>query len=325
MPRRTLCILVTLVSLIALLLLAIVRTSAPEPATVRATPRPVRTTTRCVVSSRGTDGLGHQLESRYSCMTVALELGFEYRHSAFEGPAAPFESFFRLGELAPPVGNLTQLPREPLPHVGRCHRAGWLALAAVGKQPPCEADAVYVADNCFDRLWCQTLRTTRGRALWFDRVLPQLRSRLPAALLHAPNSVHTVVVHIRRGDAGARILADAVFLGAMRLVRARLGTNSTMRFLVHTNDPRPLSRALLDAPGIELYQSPMRHTEESVGRENETLRLIEHFLTADVLILSRSSLSYSLAMLANTTTFFPACENDRPLWLLGWTPFPCST
>jgi hypothetical protein len=138
-------------------------------------------------------------------------------------------------------------------------------------------------------------------------------------------------VHIRRGDAGARKLSDEYYLGAMWALRdvfysalAKLTGKSRIHFWIHTNSVNALGSDFLRQNDTTILQSPMRTTTDSVGREAETKEMIRHFLNADALVLSRSSLSFSLAMLANkTSTIFPACETDRPLARFGWQPFDC--
>jgi len=57
---------------------------------------------RCMISSQGGDGMGHQLESKLSCIAVARFLGMEYIHNPLLGNAhglnsTKMEDFLNLG------------------------------------------------------------------------------------------------------------------------------------------------------------------------------------------------------------------------------------
>ena len=60
------------------------------------------------------------------------------------------------------------------------------------------------------------------------------------------------------------------------------------------------------------------------GRASRHVGLALHRLvTADVLIMSRSALSYAAAMLTNGTVFFPSCWLEHRRALPSWRMWPC--
>lgn len=274
--------------------------------------------TQCVISCRGTDGVGHQLEAKISCMVVARELGMSYVYYPLAGHARHFENFFGLGRRAVGPGSLIMTDRKPLPHVGKCDLPSWLDA------PRCEAGRVYIADNCWDYLFCHTVRSPRFAELWAEvrtEILEDYYATPKPETGFAANQTN-ILVHIRRGDAAWMIQSDSYFLGAIRALRTRF---PGARFWIHTNEPGELN-AEYTATDTVVAQARMRTTEDSRGWENATARMMHQFIEADVLILSWSSLSNALGLLSRAhLILYPACERERPLGLLGkhWRAFAC--
>jgi hypothetical protein len=266
-------------------------------------------------------------------MAVALELGFEYVHHPFGGISDVYEGkYFDFARCFRQSGDDFLERRFRTAFIGQCADYSWLsALNATGRLTVCPSQrrTVYMADNCWDHFWCVTMREAKGRALWYDAVLPVVRalymaprqSEMDALLGQGAGlgwgaSVVNVVCHIRRGDAITRSSLDnGYYLRIFAAVRLRLDEEGAQyRFWVHTDDDN------------ETIQAAFSAADTSIMR-NAPMRLLAHqMITADVFITSISSLSYSFALLANTTTLFPACDSSRPLHdLRQWHAVPCDS
>ena len=92
---------------------------------------------QCLISARGSDGIGHQLEAKISCIATAAalaDLGVQYvhfplanaEHGVKSHELAVIEDIFnltRFGSLDP--ATLQVAKREPLPWVGHCDERSW--------------------------------------------------------------------------------------------------------------------------------------------------------------------------------------------------------
>ena len=197
----------------------------------------------CLVSSRGTDGVGHQIESKISCLAVAAARPHElaYAHIPLTSlehgaEASELEEFFGISRAIAAEGGLAPFATEfdgstmevrkrgPLPYIGRCGQQSWFedgvrlqqcAEAATVSSAAGDKAAVFTADNCWDAFYC-ALRGAWGeeeakrlRSVMRDAVTPALRSALPLLADDAPTTANDserlrIVAHVRRGDAEDR-------------------------------------------------------------------------------------------------------------------------
>ena len=307
----------------------------------------------CLVASRSFDGLGHQLEAKLSCIAATRHFGFEYVHAAFKGKAhrenlgslertllPGFASAFRRYDRqrmqsrprAPAFARTFPFLRPctcctPPPLSSSCSALGWgndtrsssdswLLQAATNlsfRRSTCCGDTVHVADNCFDFLYCHP----DWPGIWTN-VLPDVHRMFGKLSLPADDAANgssrwgaTVVLHIRCGDAFERALPIAYYARAIREMRETLGRGQ------HTRPP--LFRVQTDAPGVHietLLSGPDVIFDYANHADNGSLALaFQRMVSADVLVIARSSLSMAAALLNNGSVWFPSCfmAHRRPL------------
>lgn len=300
-----------------------------------ATSRITERSAACMISCTGSDGYGHQLEAKLTCIAVAQHLGLEYVHIPFfsmEHGVDPGEAeeLLGLGHNQPNFVNTMQLTPRPLTPVGDCDSPSWFD----DYTDACKKDgiSVYSADNCWDYFWC-ALRRPEFRHTWFKRTLPSLQkalslSKLGSAVVQsmvAHSDVVSIMVHIRRGDAGARGVPTEWFWKTSSAVIAQLGRqrpHSKVLMWVHSDDAGIYSSFAQSAAYV-----PVGKALQGGGLytpANSTLELFgTHMLAADVAILSCSSLSHAFGMLRNKTVIYPGssvpgCHRVQARWL-GWS------
>jgi hypothetical protein len=156
---------------------------------------------RCALATAGCcDGLGHRLESVFSCIAVSHELGFQYVHEPFvfkrgHGNAQPrasaHDSLFALDRHFPLLAKPMRVHRlQTLLTTGTCYRhvantkvvstlganqagrSGWFERVAAARNNAsatggCVADGrtVYRIDNCWEWFWCTTV--PQGAHAWW--------------------------------------------------------------------------------------------------------------------------------------------------------------
>jgi len=310
----------------------------------------------CLLSSFGTDGLGHRVEADLSCIAVAHELGVEYVIQPLTklehlSPRDYHDDWFRfLRSLANPR-NATHLPvdhfasklrsifsyyssfrhvnapmtvrlREPLPWIGNCRKHGWLDAFPAARSSICRPPnyTVWSNDNCFDRFWCTTVRTGHWTA-----VLPRIQHAYLAAPTRPPTRFHldeiNVVMHIRTGDARARALPFLYF----RRVHDALLQRHQHHQHAHSAAPPQTLRFIIhtDSFGLEAGVIAAEGVEVYHEGDVEIQVVFEQMIRSDVLVMSRSSFSNAAALIGNMTALWPQCENERTP-LPQWHLVPCT-
>lgn len=312
----------------------------------------------CTISQRGWDGFGHQLEAKLSCIATAEALNLSYVHIPFRrirlrpgatsdfDDATQFEGFIGLDSIHPSwrsgmrsharvPGAPTWWPWRDAVYGGglhlRCHESArttsWFGRLERGAERCC-AEHVYTGDSCFDHFYC----APGWPAIW-ERVAPWLRGHYMAVAKpdtqwdarFAPSTEGSsqrhahVAVHFRRGASRGLRLPAAYYAGVVLALRAML--------------PAPRFRIQTDATPAELRRL-MRllggKDDVIVDTRAETpLPLAFHrMVTADVVVLARSSLSMAAALLSNGTAVFPECfltaRRPLPHWLVARCPCPAS-
>ena len=288
---------------------------------------------KCLLSQSGTDGLGHQLEGKLSCMAIASFLGMEYVHKPFfmmshrhyENPekvAAFFETFFGIGKQFRSI-------KEPMQEIQvkmgkqRCEKNSWLRQVELGERK-CEGPSKVIApDNCWDRMYCHGYMESGH----FYKLVPYLQAAYHSApkpeahwaegFSHKQSWGPKVVVHIREGDSLSQ-LNRGWYVRQISEVR--------QRFLQQDPNHPPLFRIQTDGNVAELVQeAPELGAHDIVidVEQNTSLALAIHrMITADVFIMARSSLSMSVALIGNQSTIiYPDCWPKTPL--PHWIRAPC--
>ena len=316
----------------------------------------------CRIGQQSFDGFGHQMESKLTCIAAALALGLEFVHLPFVGKAhgedpREMERFMDLGRLFRPLARpLRRVKRYPSswstwPFAGPCrfcmnsanlshtcdqtHFApSWLRKIETNRSfraDACCAERVYVADNCFDFMNCHA----DWPGLWY-RVRPAMQAHyhaVPKPLAawtegfqsppreHGPN----VVLHVRLGDVGERRLPPGYYSRAVRAVRAEFGGDGRAPplFRLQTNGWPENLRTLFEHPDVAGGHVVVDHSKYSVERATGLGVSFHRMVTADVLVMGRSSLSMAAALLSNGTVYFPRCWDQHRRPLPHWRLLDC--
>ena len=136
-----------------------------------------------------------------------------------------------------------------------------------------------------------------------------------------PNSISraaTVVMHARFGDSRNRLSA-AYYGRAISRIRDKLPVFSQPAIVrIQTNGVASEVRPILD-----LVKGPAVAGVVDYA-QNTSLQLAFHrMVLADVLVMSRSSLSNAAALLSNGTIYFPACWASGRRPMPHWRLLPC--
>ena len=291
---------------------------------------------KCLITQTGRDGIGHQTEGKLSCMAMASFLGLEYIHKPFytmkhvRDPAkmaAYFEEFFGFGtqfRLLNVTGGRMREFRRRVPWVGHCNEDGWLRYVELGRLK-CKKDDYRVesSDNCWDRMYCHGYMESGH----FYTLVPSLHAAYFSSPKPDPNwtegfSEQTwgpkVAVHIRQ--------ADSVYHLKVGWYAAQI---DKLRQRFQSQDPihPPLFRVQTDAadPKKLLQSAPELKASDIVidGKKTTPLELAIHrMIVADAFIMSRSSLSMSMALIGNhSTIILPDCYERTSL--PHWTRVSC--
>jgi len=161
----------------------------------------------CLVTSRGLDGFGHQLEAKISCVIAdILSSRIRYIHSPFVSMAhvdLMDEDFPSMVENFTNMGYGSNRIDESGPqYTLNITDSRWVKLADSGTAI-CSNNIVNVVDNCWEFIYFHP-RVSR-----LDESKHEIRRRYFSSPKPDPKFVperFNVVIHIRRGDAGPRRL-----------------------------------------------------------------------------------------------------------------------
>lgn len=286
---------------------------------------------RCKIAAFSGDGIGHQLESKLSCIGVAAILNFEYVHMSFPESThydnkTYMDEFMGLRTIYPPYQEEMKKEKRETPWVGHCNEVGWLRAVELGKKT-CASDTVYFSDNCWDRFYCNGLMESGA---WY-KLVPEIQKAYythpkPDAEWHAgfadpPLGLH-VAVHIRRDDGASNDLN--LFVQAMNDLRKQLSEEG---------QPAPLFRVQTDDKASALIAACAGHCKPPGLTANDTMIddrfhtslyvAFHRMVTADAFIMSRSALSMSAALIGNQSiVMIPFTCWDRTA-LPHWTKLQC--
>lgn len=280
---------------------------------------------QCRISSRGSDGVGHQLEAKLSCIATAAALDdLQYVHSPMtsaEHATNPFEfedflglqkSYQGLEAVHDAVlvdGNPLIRERSPLPRVGTCREASW--FNADRRIPQCRnatPGTVFLADNCWDFFYCSLKRGDNVTEM--QKVLDVLSKGY--ATRHHGFSRLTAVVHIRRADSRKRQSSGTFYT---RLIQELVdAADQHLQVIVHTDEKNPSRERLL--PQLDKkYEVTIR------GRAVPLQEVFNDMAQADILVASKSSLSNSAGMMGRQgrPVLYPFDKSRQGLSnLKGW-------
>jgi len=307
-----------------------------------------RSQNACLVTSYGTDGIGHQLEAKLSCIAVAAasrgQLSYAHRpmdEAQHGANASKAEDFFGVGHAVPKLpyavaydaGTMITRERSPLPFMGVCHETSWFDSGIRG--PACKKAAsgsegrrvVFQADNCFDEFYCSVISKDQGgaAATWRKKVLPVLRGALFRTIDNRTlvSSQHPgillVSAHARRGDGKTRGASGAHLQSIIRgLGRA---WNGRVNVTIHTDGH---TKEVLEEIGTidEDGRINVRALGSGDGVSLEAACL--DIIRADVFLASDSSLSRACGLYRNqdpSTVVHPSSAFLPPHLLarFGWT------
>jgi len=260
-----------------------------------------------VISSRGADGIGHQMEAKLSCIATAAALDdVTYTHSplavaehldeqdSHDNVLGDVEQMFGLGEKFPALSNTTRIvAREPLPWVGKCSETSWFDVRPRGVD--CSPEIAYVSDNCWDFFYCAL---ERNEAEVVRPMVDALQKVYGAGDTEQQSKVYgdvvdpdlplTVAVHIRRTD--GRKLSYEHFINVMGHLR---DVTADVRFVVHSDEKKNIVFEQIAKPLMKRYHDDERGVEVVIREPRSTTltQVLQELIGADVLIASMSSLS----------------------------------
>mmetsp|Transcript_9006 Transcript_9006/g.24962 ORF Transcript_9006/g.24962 Transcript_9006/m.24962 type:complete len:457 (+) Transcript_9006:91-1461(+) len=295
------------------------------------------------ITCSGTDGIGHQMEAKFSCLATALALNHTYVHLPVRNlehgeNAVLMENVFGMASaisLLPDTvavsydsERMDLVRRKPLPKVDRCHKISWFDLNGK-KKTECsdvkKKTSVYTADNCWDYFWCHV---DSWSGLWRE-VSSRLRKRVwrraghLSRLVKKRNTIH-VVMHVRLGDVDhIRLQSFEWAVGVVKqLCTAALATSAVeeLHLVLHSDGKLEEIQALMDS--LTFYSS--RYFEFEVFGKNSknasTVQAIVDMISADIMVASDSSLSHTAALLREEQYTVLHPNGTRPRMVkLGWS------
>jgi hypothetical protein len=188
-------------------------------------------------------------------------------------------------------------------------------------------------DNCWDHFNCHASWPSawlavapRLRALYLHSPKPRLRwadglsDGLSAGLSEGLASGARVVLHIRRNDVGQRKLPASYYARAIAALREELRQGGKPLFRVQTDSAdfwREFRRHKAVVGAVDIVVDYAKNT---------SLNLTFHrMVSADVLVMSASSLSMAAALLRHRqgVVLFPECYKDIRRPLPSWRLWRC--
>ena len=195
----------------------------------------------------------------------------------------------------------------------------------------CRSDTIYMADSCFDWLYChprwpQNFDAAAARRRYDATPKPDPRW-LDGSRLSSVGWGATVAVHFRANDVGARGLRVDYYVRAINALRQEL-TNTSNRW----GGRPPIFRLQTDATSAQFAGlAPILAMGDVVldAAANSSVSLTFHrMVVADALIMSQSSLSQAAGLLRvavadDQSTIFPGCWRSERRRHPTWREFAC--
>ena len=163
---------------------------------------------KCLISQYSSDGFGHQIEGKFSCLLVQYLIpNFTYVHIPFE-KMQHTPHLVAQAEIFGGIGN-RMIPSIKHPEFSRYYRKrvndSWLGDAALNPGK-CESEVIYVLDNCWKIIYNPPLvyklneSTDFLRRIYFSTPKTDYNPKFNTSRIN-------IAVHIRRGDARARMMS----------------------------------------------------------------------------------------------------------------------
>jgi hypothetical protein len=300
-------------------------------------PPSIITTPQCMITSKGADGVGHQLEAKISCIATAQHLGLVYVHSPMVSAehgvnASAVEELFNIGH-GHRLFNKSQMlwsQRSPL-RLGRSSAEceSWFSDYTFN----CQTDGVtvYGGDNCWDFFWC-SLNRHGVRQSWFQTTLPSLQEAIASSGLKSAwvksksyQASINIVMHVRRGDSGGRGVPTEWYWNVLaKLSELNRSAKHRVRYYVHSDNPNIYAE--FHGSNVTIIEPYTFLCGGFYTPSNGSLELFaQQMLGSDLIVASISSLSHTLALLANRAVIYPLSDDSRPNAAeLGWHVVPSS-
>jgi len=258
----------------------------------------------CMISSRGTDGVGHQMEAKLTCIATAAALGLSYvhfpigfaEHGVNVDEFHAIETMFGLGERFPKFNNDTMIleKREPIHWVGHCDDASWFDEDTRPKT--CPQGVVYLNDNCFDFFYCapymnknyteKMVKALQDLHVADGDSFASKKGNQSKSKYDDENRPLTIAVHIRQND-GIRIPLATYFA----IIRRFRNVVPDAAVIIHSDGN-------LDRDKLPGHQKLPAHVVVRGKKTTSLIETLEELISADILVASYSSLSFT-AGLAN--------------------------
>lgn len=306
---------------------------------------------RYFISSDGSDGVGHQIEAKLSCLAAAVTLNMTYVHFPIERlehgtDPTRMEDLFGLSrtiaklfshhknvtadydgfatEYDPSI--MERADRSPVPWVGHCNEANWFDYKLQEGLDQCDYSGskiqVHTNDNCWGYFWCHTNVLP---SLWQESIVPVLRESFLEPFQTAgtgrKKEIGTlyVAIHFRRGDVSPlRSVPYRWYRTVLNKVIEAAKARNISRFdvTIHSDAPHEIVQR-----GMSLTERPSLHVA-IYGRDDVegTLEQAVHdMVTCDVFIASKSSLSHAASFMRSAPVLHPPTDERPRMVHMGWS------
>lgn len=261
----------------------------------------------CYITCSGkTDGIGAQVQAVLSTMLFAYDMGITYVHTPFKTIAhnterdpqweQKWESFFSLGKGEIALSHLpdTSLDIVPLEHPRKLQK---------------KANTLYVLPHCHDYADLFPERYSALYQTFYKKISSRPEHKYEQH--HESNTVN-VAVHVRRGDV-SKHGSDAF----------RYTENSYVASLL--KNLQKILESIGVKPLFNIYsQGHVRDFCELQGIDIDfhlnlcTFQTFHNLASADILVMSKSSLSYSAALFSRGIKIYePFWHNPPPDWIVA--------
>ena len=317
----------------------------------------------CQLSSASSDGFGHQLDAKLSCIAVAHRVGMKYVHTPFRGSAhgedlALLEVHVGLNRsFWPKPAGLRWNSRQraapswwPAPYgrrgacSGKPYLYSWLLLmdlarhnASAHRPALCCTSVVYTNDNCWDYFNCHP----HWPGLWND-VKPRVQRAYFSTPKPDPEWLHgfelqqpNVRQRVQALGSTVRVVVHARFddVGHNRLPPNWYANTITQALDSVAAGRRQHAVVRIQTNGKPRDIEPILSLLDGATlarvvvdwAANTSLSLAFHrMVISDVLIMSRSSLSNAAALLSDGIVYFPLCWASDRRPMPHWRQLPCN-
>ena len=275
---------------------------------------------KCYLTQNGNDGFGHQVEGKLSCLLLSLySTNIIYVHTAFhrfehvhwnDQQIDDMENFTSIGYGSSSVAEVMSNKSNHFKIQIFKGRALFPALKRLFFRNECDSNIIHSVDNCWDIVYREPIQHISNSP---DMKLQLFRrySRYPKPDTNFSDNSLNIVMHIRGGDSGSRIM-DVRYFSA--------GLEFYINYYSHINKSISVWLCSEDNIGLEysqLLQSNYSRVEFIQSSATDSLQVIFHrMVMADGFIISPSSLSLSAILLSRAPII--AVPGDGYFWDMRW-------